>query len=145
MSDTVLPTIRPQSCLCRQTFDYDHQGSSELLGSVDNQLRTMTGIAGYVKYAVNPNVAVAGRYEYFNDHDGLALASPALQGNIMNESSPEPSRRTFAGHLISRLEYRHDDSNQNFFQRGGNHSVFVKGQATVDAGLMFVLEPNDTK
>ena len=50
--------------------------------------------------------------------------------------------RKFAGHLISRLEYRHDDSNQNFFQSAAERTPsFVSGQDTVDAGVVFVLEP----
>ncbi len=104
------------------------------------------GIAGYVKYAVSPKVAVAGRYEYFNDHDGFGTGIPntfvAAPGQHMQEFTGTIERK-IAGHLISRLEFRHDYSNQNFFQRGA--SSFVKGQTTVDAGLVFVLEPSETK
>jgi hypothetical protein len=97
------------------------------------------GIAGYVKYQVNPNVAVAGRYEYFNDHDGFATGIPTAKGQHLNEFTGTLERK-IAGHLLSRLEYRHDGSNQNFFQRGTYGAV--KGQTTVDAGLVFVLEPD---
>jgi hypothetical protein len=97
-----------------------------------------SGIAGYVKYAFNPKVALAGRYEYFNDHDGFDTGKP----QHMNGFTGTFERR-IADHLLSRMEVRHDSSNQDFFQRG--NSSFVKGQTTVDAGLVFVLEPNDTK
>ena len=97
-----------------------------------------SGIAAYAKYAVNPKVAVAGRYEYFNDHDGFTTG----RAQHLNEFTGTLERR-LAGHLLSRLEYRHDASNEDFFQRG--LPTFVKGQTTVDAGLVFVLEPNDTK
>jgi hypothetical protein len=105
-----------------------------------------SGIALYAKYAVSPKVAVAGRYEYFNDHDGFATGIPnfitTAKGQHLNEFTGTIERKV-AGHLLSRLEYRHDASNQYFFQRGAPSAV--KGQTTVDAGLVFVLEPSDTK
>jgi hypothetical protein len=89
---------------------------------------------------------VAARYEYLNDHDGFATPISLLgiaQGQHMNEFTGTVERK-IAGHLLSRLEYRHDSSNQPFFTRG-NSIGSAKGQSTVDAGLVFVLEPNDTK
>ncbi len=128
LTDTVL-TYNPTAKLSLMAnFDYDHQGLHSNLG------KDYTGIAGYAKYAVSPKVAVAGRFEYFNDHDGFATG----KAQHLNEFTGTLERK-FAGHLISRLEYRHDDSNQDFFPRG--NASFVKGQTTVDAGLVFVLEP----
>ena len=104
------------------------------------------GIAGYVKYAVSPVVAVAARYEYLNDHDGFATPISQFgiaKGQHMNEFTGTVERK-IAGHLVSRLEYRHDSSNQPFFTRGNSIGA-VKGQSTVDAGLVFVLEPSETK
>jgi hypothetical protein len=104
------------------------------------------GIAGYVKYALSPVVAVAARYEYLNDHDGLATPISyygIAKGQHMNEFTGTVERK-IAGHLLSRLEYRHDSSNQPFFARGNTIGA-VKGQSTVDAGLVFVLEPGETK
>lgn len=97
-----------------------------------------SGIAGYAKYAFSPKVTVAGRYEYYNDHDGFTSG----KAQHLNEFTGTIERK-IAGHLLSRVEFRHDTSNQDFFQRGG--SSFVKGQTTVDAGLVFVLEPSETK
>jgi hypothetical protein len=97
-----------------------------------------SGIAGYARYAFNPKVALSGRFEYFNDHDGFATGTP----QHMNEVTATLERKV-ASHLVSRLEYRHDSSNANFFNRGGDS--FVKGQTTVLAGLMFVLEPSEGK
>jgi hypothetical protein len=91
-------------------------------------------------------VAVAARYEYLNDHDGFATPIALLgiaKGQHMNEFTGTVERK-IAGHLLSRLEYRHDFSNQQFFARGNTLGA-VKGQNTIDAGLVFVLEPNDTK
>ena len=33
-----------------------------------------SGIAGYAKYQFNPLWALAGRYEYYNDHDGFTTS-----------------------------------------------------------------------
>jgi hypothetical protein len=87
---------------------------------------------------------VAARYEFLNDHDGFATPISyygIANGQHMNEFTATAERK-FAGHLISRLEYRHDSSNQTFFSRGNDFGV-VKGQSTVDVGLIFVLEPNN--
>jgi hypothetical protein len=170
LTDTVL-TYNPNAKLSLMAnFDYDHQGSDAL---TDTQLGLSTrvtgadyaGIAGYVKYAVTPKVNVVARYEYLNDHDGLALGlnggiepilskyslvlprNPALA--LLHDHPQEFTatlERTFAGHLVSRLEYRHDFSNNNIFESGGNFSKgtlpsFVGGQDTVAIGLMLVLQP----
>jgi len=129
--DTVV-AYNPNAKLSLQAnLDYDHQEKFIATGKAADY----AGIAAYAKYAFNPKVAVAARYEYFNDHDGLATGTVH---NHLNEFTGTIERK-FAGHLISRLEYRHDDSNQDFFQRGA--PSFVKGQTTIDAGLVFVLEP----
>jgi hypothetical protein len=135
LSDTVL-TYTPNGKLSLMAnFDYDHQGLHGGRGA------DYTGIAAYAKYAVTPKVAVVGRVEYLNDHDGLATGTvfANLKGQHIYEYTGT-LERTFAGHLISRLEYRHDDSDRNFFQRG-NEGQFVGGQNTVDVGLIFVLQP----
>jgi hypothetical protein len=156
LADTVLAYNPTAKLSVAAEFDYDHQG-------VDSQIQARlglpsnitgadyTGFAGFVKYAVTPKVAVAARYEYLNDHDGLAMgingALPAPTSQLIHDHPQEFTgtlERTFGGHLISRLEYRHDYSNNNIFQRGGGakgSASFVGGQDTVDVGLMFVLQP----
>jgi hypothetical protein len=160
LSDTVI-TYNPTAKLSLAgEFDYDHQGFD---AATDTALGIPTGItgadytgfAGFVKYAITPKVNLAGRYEYLNDHDGLALG---LNGGLAFTSIPFPTsqlihdhpqeftatlERTFAGHLVSRLEYRHDFSNNNIFESGGGKGSpsFVDHQDTVDVGMMFVLAP----
>ena len=134
LSDTVFAYNPTAKLSLVANFDYGQQSK---VGPT-NQSEYWTGVAAYVKYAVNPNVAMAARYEYYNDHYGFTTGT----AQHLNEITGTIERK-IAGHLISRLEYRHDGSNQNFFQRG--IPSFVKGQTTVDAGLVFVLEPSDTK
>jgi hypothetical protein len=135
LSDTVLAYNPTAKLSLVGNFDYDYQGKSSLTGTNADY----TGVAGYARYQVTPKVAVVARGEYFNDHDGLGTGAPQhlweTTGTI---------ERTFAGHLISRLEYRHDESNKDFFPYGGPTEAgqaFVGGQNTVDIGLIFVLQP----
>ncbi len=96
-----------------------------------------TGGAGYVRYQLNPRVAFATRYEYFNDHDGFTTGT----AQHLREVTATAERR-LAQYLITRLEYRHDSSNRLTFLRG---STPVKGQSTVAAGLLFALEPKEPR
>jgi len=142
LSDTVV-TYNPNAKLSLMAnIDYDFDTGALGKGKSGDY----AGIAAYAKYALTPAVAVAGRYEYFNDHDGFATGIPnyitTAKGQHLNEFTGTIERK-IAGHLLSRLEVRHDESNQRFFQRGSLSAV--KGQTTVDAGLVFVLEPSDTK
>lgn len=139
LSDTVI-AYNPTSKLSLQA-NIDYNRDQGVLGG---KAGDYSGIAAYAKYAFSPKFAMAGRYEYFNDHDGFATSTTAIPitGQHLNEFTGTIERR-IAEHLLSRLEVRHDGSNQFFFQRGS--SSLVKGQTTVDVGLVFVLEPNDTK
>ena len=113
-------------------------------GNYTNKPADYTGIGLFAKYQYSPKVAYSARYEFLNDHDGFATPVSyygIANGQHMNEFTATAERK-FAGHLISRLEYRHDDSNQDFFARGNVFGA-VKGQTTVDVGLIFVLEPNN--
>jgi hypothetical protein len=102
------------------------------------------GVAGYAKYQFNPLYAVATRYEYYGDPDGYTtLPTPAYNvGQHLQEVTATLERR-IATHLITRAEYRYDTSNQPFFPKGA--SSFAKDQSTVTAGMIFVLEPSETK
>jgi Putative beta-barrel porin-2, OmpL-like. bbp2 len=133
LTDTVLAYNPTAKLSVVANFDYDHQNFGHGFGA------DYTGVAGYARYQVTPKVAVVARGEYFNDHDGLGTGV----GQHLWETTGT-IERTFAGHLISRLEYRHDESNKDFFPYGGPTEAGqtrVGGQNTVDIGLMFVLQP----
>jgi Putative beta-barrel porin-2, OmpL-like. bbp2 len=134
LTDTVVAYNATPKLSLMANVDYGRQ--ENVLGS--HLPADYSGIAGYAKYAFSPKVAVAGRYEYYNDHDGFTSG----KAQHLNEFTGTIERK-IAGHLLSRVEFRHDASNQDFFQRGG--PSLVKGQTTVDAGLVFVLEPSETK
>jgi len=112
-----------------------------------------SGIAAYAKYQFTPLWAVAGRYEYYNDHDGFTTSGfqivqiagvttypvVPLRQHI-NEFTGTVERK-FAQHLITRAEYRFDDSNNSHaFIKGA--SSFASSQSTLSGGLILVLEPD---
>jgi hypothetical protein len=107
---------------------------------------TWYGVAGYAKYQFNPLYAVATRYEYFGDPDSYTtglLAVPTFgKGQDLQEVTATFERK-IATHMISRLEYRYDTSNAPFFPKGTDK--LVNNQNTVTAGVIFVLEPSETK
>jgi hypothetical protein len=106
------------------------------------------GVAGYAKYQFNPLYAFATRYEYFDDPDGIATPfgtsydPNGLRGPHMQEVTATFERK-IATHLITRAEYRYDTANQSLFPKNSNK--FISDQSTVTAGMIFVLEPSETK
>ena len=128
--------------------DYGRRESTSPIQPVD-----WWGAAGYVKYQFNPKYAFATRYEYYNDPNryttGCGLApclggtgpfDPNGHGPHIQEFTATFERR-IATHLITRLEYRHDESNQSFFPKASTQHV--SGQNTLAVGMMFVLEPSE--
>ena len=97
-----------------------------------------TGVAGYVKYVVNPKYTFATRYEYYNDHDGFTTGTIQHFNGIT-----ETFEHTIAGHILTRLEYRRDMSNQPTFLKGANTPVMAQDTAT--AGLVFMFDSREAK
>jgi len=149
LSDTVLAYNPTTKLSLQAVLDYDHQGIDSQLAAALSTAKTgtdYTGAGAYARYAVNPKVAVAARYEYINDHDGLAFfagGAPTPKLHNHPQEFTATLERKFAGHLTSRLEYRYDSSNQNIFESGGGKGTpsFGGSQNTVDAGLVFAIEP----
>ena len=104
------------------------------------------GAAGYIKYQFNPKYALAARYEYYNDPDGYTTGITDLNGHGPHiQEVTATFERRFATHLITRIEYRHDESNQAFFPKGRASNLPVNGQNTIAAGMVFVFEPSESK
>lgn len=98
-----------------------------------------TGVAGYVKYSFANNMAVATRYEYFDDHDGFTTGTFAP--THVNEFTAT-FERLVAHHIISRFEFRRDMSNQPLFLKGSNP---VFDQNTLTAGLVMTFDSREGK
>lgn len=96
-----------------------------------------TGVAGYVKYAFSDKSALATRYEYYDDHDGFTTGT--LVPTHVNEFTTT-LERVVAHHIISRMEFRRDMSNQPTFLKG---LTPVKDQNTLTAGLVFTFDSRE--
>ena len=82
---------------------------------------TWLGVGGYARYQFTPRLALAGRIEQFDDNagaGGVGLRTGGLGYNRLREGTVTLEYAFLRGHLISRLEYRHDASNQSFFGAG---------------------------
>jgi len=141
LSDTVI-TYTPNSKLSLMANgDYGRiQGltpvAAAACGAACKNAVDWAGVAGYAKYQFNPLWALAGRYEYYNDHTGFTTGTR----QHINEITGTVERK-FAQHLITRAEYRFDDSsNSHAFNKDA--AKFASTQSTVSAGLIFVLEPD---
>jgi hypothetical protein len=133
LTDTVLiynPNAK-LSLMANYDYGHDRPGGTPVWWS---------GIAGYIKYAPNDKWAVATRGEWFKDHDGFETGTAQTLGSFTLTL-----QRMLASKLMSRLEYRYDTSDQNFFPyRDG--SFGLKGnQNTVTLGLVYAFSSADAK
>jgi hypothetical protein len=101
-----------------------------------------SGIAGYLRYAFNDKYAFAGRYEYYNDHNGFTIGTPGnLTPQHLNEFTTTFERKIGSG-LITRLEFRRDMSNRRTLLKG---STPTDAQNTVTGGLIYVFDLREPK
>ncbi len=100
-----------------------------------------TGIAAYAKYAINDNNYLAGRYEYYYDHDGFTTGLPAH--THVSEFTATYSR-TIASYLMARFEYRHDQASTPAFPLS-NFSTPVNYQNTAEIGLILSFDSSNAK
>ena len=144
LSDTVV-TYTPNSKLSLMANgDYGRvQGLTPLAaaacGAACKGAVDWSGVAGYARYQFTPLWALAGRYEYYNDHTGFTTGTR----QHINEFTGTVERKV-AQHLITRAEYRFDDSN-NSHAFNKDATKFASTQSTVTGGLIFVLEPDAAK
>ncbi len=118
-------------------YDYGHD---RLFGSTNSV--HWSGIAGYIKYAMNEKWSVAGRGEYFNDHDGFET------GATQNLSEFTVTlQRMLASKIISRLEFRRDMSSADVFPYRSGPPAYgpMDSQNTVTVGLIYAFSSADAK
>lgn len=132
--DTVVTYSATSKLTLMANTDY---GRGDRIAGVINPVY-WTGVAGYVKYAPTDKYAFATRYEYYNDHDGFTTGTPQHFNGITGTF-----QRMVASHILTRLEYRRDMSNQPTFTKGSNSPV--KAQDTATAGLVFMFDSREAK
>jgi hypothetical protein len=94
------------------------------------------GVAGYLTYNINDNLAINARGEWFEDPDGargLGTTGSVYEATIGLDIKPLVSNRNFAS-LHIRPEIRYDYSNDPFFAGGSKHDQWT---AAVDAVFGF--------
>ena len=132
--DTVVTYSATSKLTLMANTDY---GRGDRIAGVVNPV-FWTGVAGYVKYAPTEKYEFATRYEYYNDHDGFTTGTQQHFNGITGTF-----QRMVASHILTRLEFRRDTSNQPTFAKGNN--LPVKAQNTATAGLVFMFDSREAK
>ncbi len=93
------------------------------------------GIAGAGRYQLSKKFAVAARAEWFDDANGFSTGTVQTlkEGTLTGEYK-------YNDHLVARLEFRRDASDQPFFNRGAQLAS-VKGMNTATLGVVYLLGP----
>ena len=132
LSDTVVTVTATKKLTLAANYDYGR--GDHMVGVADPVY--WTGIAGYVKYALNSKYSVATRYEYYNDHYGFTTGTA---GHIQEVTGT--LERPIATHILTRLEFRHDVANNPIFTKGT--STPVNSQNTLTAGMVFLFDTRE--
>ncbi len=100
----------------------------------DNKLNHWQGIAVAAHEQLTGTQALAGRFEYFNDPQGYqtGMAQEVKEFTATYEYK-------WAEGLLSRIEYRRDWSDENFFHKGDSN--MVAAQSTLSAGFVAFFGP----
>ena len=154
------------------TLNYDYGRGDRTVTNFATNPNTLsppvywTGFAGYVKYSPDANDYFAGRYEYYNDHDGFTTTSsipgifgsggPAsfipstsfnASGNLKKPHYNEFTltyQRTLASYLLARFEYRRDSSQFPVYAIS-TFGPGVKSQNTFTMGLILLFDSRNAK
>lgn len=114
-------------------FDYG-QNNNGLSGSSAATAKWY-GIAGAAKFQLSGKVAITPRIEWFKDRDGFSTGT----AQSLKEFTLTYEYKWMQG-LLTGLEYRHDWSDENFFERG---SVGLsKHQDTLALGVVAFFGPH---
>ena len=135
LSDTVVAYNATSKLSLMANYDYGHDDVNMGAG-IPSSSAWWQGFAGYLRYAFNDKYAFAGRYEYFDDHNGYTTGTK--QG--LNEFTAT-FERIVAKHLITRWEYRRDISNWAVFAKGGEPPI--DHQDTFTGGLIYSFDVKD--
>ena len=93
------------------------------------------GIAAAAKFQFTGKIALTPRVEWFNDHNGFSTGT----AQTLKEFTITYEYRWVEG-LLSRLEYRHDWSNVDFFERGSTPNA-TKNQDTLTFAMIAFFGP----
>lgn len=140
LTDTVV-TYSPNAKLSLMAnFDYGHDRVLAPSPGLPTATAAVwwSGIAGYIKYALNDKWTLATRGEWFKDHNGFSTgtAQDASEFTLTLQ-------RMLASKLMSRLEFRRDMSDHDVFPyRTG---LLKDAQNTVTLGMVYAFSSADAK
>jgi hypothetical protein len=104
----------------------------------DKKTNTWQGVAIAAHEQINTSTAVAGRYEYFTDPDGFQTGTAQHLNEFTGTFEYRIPRMPQT--VVTRAEYRHDQSDEPFFHK--NATGMVDGQSTFTVGLILILQPH---
>ena len=125
-------------------INYDYgQNRDAIVGtppytSGDKKINDWQGIALAAHEQISTATAVAARYEFFTDPDGFMTGTAQHLNEFTGTFEYKVPKMPQA--LVSRAEYRHDQSDQPFFHK--NSTGMVDGQSTVTVGLILIFAPH---
>ncbi len=107
-------------------INFDFAADNRIGGGSDK----FGGVAGAFRYQAAPKFAIASRLEWFKDASGFSTGVPQNAKEFTLTGEYKPSEW-----LVSRLEYRQDWSDKNYFDRGRGQMVY-KNQPTLSLGVI---------
>jgi hypothetical protein len=119
-------------------YDYGINHDAKVDGVGDTNTNTWQGVAFAAHQQISTAIAIAGRYEYFTDPNGFQTGTAQHLNEFTGTFEYKVPRMKQA--LVSRAEYRHDQSDQPYFHK--NNTQMVDGQSTVTVGLILILAPH---
>ncbi len=119
-------------------YDYGHESSIARVtgtagGGAGFDTANWAGLALYAKYDLTEKWALSGRWEWFDDKNGVRTAFATLDGTSPNSIDfygyTLTSQWKLHDHMLARLEYRHDQADEKVFFHGG--SGFINAADTI--------------
>jgi Putative beta-barrel porin-2, OmpL-like. bbp2 len=121
-------------------YDYGRNHDAMVKGVGDTATNTWQGIAIAAHEQTSASTAVSARYEYFTDPNGFQTGTVQHLNGFTGTFEYKFSKKLPQA-LLSRAEFRHDQSDTPFFHKNANS--MVDSQSTVTVGLILILAPHE--
>ncbi len=119
------------------SYGWQAEGAINATTGVPSGNATWYSSENFVRYDLNDTMDLVARYEVYYDPDGFMTG---LKGTAINDETVD-FQWNFMPNLISRVEYRHDNSNNALFNNPGystaNRGPALFSQDTVDLELIY--------
>jgi hypothetical protein len=125
---TILLTPNPKANFYIN-YDYGHDKN------IGTGASNWVGLAGAARFQLTPTFAFAPRLEWFHDKDGFSTGTAQSLKEVTLTGEAKMN-----DYVLARLEYRHDWSDQRFFDRGASPAA-SKSQDTVLLGIVAFFGP----